>query len=70
MSFAADIDLGPLIWVKGEIDLAFARTSDALTRFAASPTETAQLRFAHTHLHQARGALPAAAPAARPRRKA
>ena len=57
MSFAADIDLGPLIWVKGEIDLAFARTSDALTRFAASPTETAQLRFAHTHLHQARGAL-------------
>lgn len=49
-------DLGPLIWVRGEIDLALIRASEALGnedhQAGAEP-----LRFAQTHLHQARGAL-------------
>ncbi|MDP3289126.1 MAG: Hpt domain-containing protein, partial [Methyloversatilis sp.] len=49
-------DLGPLIWVRGEIDLALIRASEALGnedhQAGAEP-----LKFAQTHLHQARGAL-------------
>ncbi|MBK8338277.1 MAG: Hpt domain-containing protein [Sterolibacteriaceae bacterium] len=55
MHSAADTDLGPLSWVKGEIDLALGRSAEALD--LASDGDNAQLRFAHTHLHQAHGAL-------------
>ena len=55
MHSAADTDLGPLSWVKGEIDLALGRSAEALT--LASAGDNSQLRFAHTHLHQAHGAL-------------
>jgi chemosensory pili system protein ChpA (sensor histidine kinase/response regulator) len=57
MSAATEFDLGPLIWVRGEIDLALARTAEALRHFSDDPGATAQLKFAHTHLHQAHGAL-------------
>ena len=57
MNAANEFDLGPLIWVKGEIDLALSRAADALKQLSANPAETAQLRFAQTHLHQAHGAL-------------
>lgn len=55
MHSAADTDLGPLSWVKGEIDLALGRSAEALT--LATDGDNSQLRFAHTHLHQAHGAL-------------
>ena len=57
MNAATELDLGPLIWVKGEIDLALGRAAEALKRFGDDPSETAQLKFARTHLHQAHGAL-------------
>lgn len=47
-------DLGPLIWVRGEIDLALVRAAESLGD-SASGAEA--LKFAQTHLHQARGAL-------------
>lgn len=50
-----DFDLGPLTWVQGEIDLALARASEALKQVEQG--DTGALRFAQTHLHQARGAL-------------
>lgn len=57
MIAATELDLGPLTWVKGEIDLALGRAADALKRFTADPAESAQIKFAQTHLHQAHGAL-------------
>lgn len=55
MHSAADTDLGPLSWVKGEIDLALGRSAEALSQVVAG--DDAQLRFAQSHLHQAHGAL-------------
>ncbi|MBA3903528.1 MAG: hybrid sensor histidine kinase/response regulator [Rhodocyclaceae bacterium] len=57
MAAATDLDLGPLSWVKGEIDLALGRALEALGTFTANPGDSAQLKFAQTHLHQAHGAL-------------
>jgi chemosensory pili system protein ChpA (sensor histidine kinase/response regulator) len=57
MAATTDLDLGPLSWVKGEIDLALGRAFDALGKFSGNPDDSAQLRFARTHLHQAHGAL-------------
>ena len=57
MAATTDLDLGPLSWVKGEIDLALGRASEALGKFAENPGDSAQLKFARTHLHQAHGAL-------------
>ncbi|WP_018412604.1 Hpt domain-containing protein [Methyloversatilis thermotolerans] len=53
---AGDQDLGPLIWVRGEIDLALVRAAEALGD-AAHPPGAEALKFAQTHVHQARGAL-------------
>jgi chemosensory pili system protein ChpA (sensor histidine kinase/response regulator) len=52
-----DLDLGPLTWVKGEIDLALVRALEAIDKFADNPEDSSQLKFAQTHLHQAHGAL-------------
>ncbi len=57
MAAATDLDLGPLSWVKGEIDLALGRAHEALGKFGENPGDSAQLKFARTHLHQAHGAL-------------
>jgi chemosensory pili system protein ChpA (sensor histidine kinase/response regulator) len=56
MTHASQPDLGPLNWVKGEIDLALGRAAEALEQ-AAAGSEPGALQFAQTHLHQARGAL-------------
>ena len=55
MSTTATLDLGPLTWVKGEIDLALDRALEALARDDGDAA--AALQSARTHLHQARGAL-------------
>ncbi len=58
MNPRAEFDVGPLSWVKGEIDLALQRAQEALRAFAANPDgAAAQLRSSQAHLHQARGAL-------------
>ena len=57
MSSAHELDLGPLTWVKGEIDLALERAMDALAEAGTAPDRPGRIKFAQTHLHQAHGAL-------------
>ena len=56
MNAASDFDLGPLTWVKGEIDLALERATEALGQHELSGDAT-QLKFCRTHIHQVHGAL-------------
>ncbi len=53
---ANEFDLGPLTWVKAEIDLALERAGAALDAHVAEGDAT-QLRFCRTHIHQVHGAL-------------
>ena len=57
MSTAADFDIGPLTWVKGEIDQALEKSLAALHAYAKNPEDAKQLKFSQTHFHQAHGAL-------------
>ncbi|QDF98846.1 hybrid sensor histidine kinase/response regulator [Azoarcus sp. DD4] len=57
MTHAIEADLGPLTWVKSEIDAALGRAGEALDEAARADHDTSRLAFAQTHLHQARGAL-------------
>jgi chemosensory pili system protein ChpA (sensor histidine kinase/response regulator) len=57
MSAITDFDVGPLTWVKGEIDLALNQARDKLAQFAKNFTDTSHLRFCLTHLHQVTGAV-------------
>ena len=56
MNVVTEFDVGPLNWVKNEIDLALARADQALQQFSAGG-ELTQLKFCRTHLHQVQGAL-------------
>ena len=56
MNAATEFDLGPLTWVKGEIDLALERAVEALGQHELTGDAT-QLRFCRTHIHQVHGAL-------------
>ena len=56
MNPRAEFDVGPLSWVKGEIDLAMQRAQEALGAFAAS-SDAAELKASQANLHQAHGAL-------------
>ena len=53
----SEFDLGPLTWVKGEIDQALARGLVTLANFAAQPDDKTPLKHAATHIHQAAGAV-------------
>jgi chemosensory pili system protein ChpA (sensor histidine kinase/response regulator) len=57
MTARAEFDVGPLSWVKGEIDHAIEHAQEALRAFAANSSDAAQLKSSQTHLHQAHGAL-------------
>ena len=57
MGAASEFDIGPLTWVKGEIEQALARAGEALAAYLANPRDSAQLKICKTHLHQAHGAL-------------
>ncbi len=50
-----EFDIGPLTWVKGEIDNAFAAAREALTGW--NGTDETPLKAAAAHLHQVYGAL-------------
>ena len=57
MTARAEFDVGPLSWVKGEIDHAIEHAQEALRAFAANMSDAAQLKSSQSHLHQAHGAL-------------
>ena len=61
MNAATEFDVGPLTWVKSEIDLALERADQALDQYsagsAASQGDLTQIKFCRTHLHQVQGAL-------------
>jgi len=52
-----DFDIGPLTWVKDEIDQALSQALAKAGEFAASPLDSSPLRFCLTHVHQVSGAL-------------
>ena len=53
----SDFDIGPLSWVKDEIDQALAQALAKVDEFGASPFDSSPLRFCLTHVHQVSGAL-------------
>lgn len=57
MTHPIELDLGPLTWVKNEIDLALARADESLEHAVDAADTAARIQFAQTHLHQVRGAL-------------
>ncbi len=57
MTHATERDLGPLTWIKGEVDNALARAAEALDEAAAATDPASRMQFAQAHLHQVRGAL-------------
>ncbi|MCE5181732.1 MAG: response regulator [Betaproteobacteria bacterium] len=54
---AIELDIGPLTWVKGEIDRALALARQDLSDFFADTADLSPLRFCQTHLHQVTGAI-------------
>lgn len=52
-----EFDIGPLSWVKDEIDHALADALAKTSEFAAAPEDVSPLRFCLTHVHQVTGAL-------------
>ena len=60
MSAVTEFDVGPLTWVKSEIDLALAHAVKALDDYVSAPSgqrDPTQIKFCRTHLHQVNGAL-------------
>ena len=57
MNSRADFDVGPLSWVKGEIDAAMRRGLEALRAFGGDTADLAAIKLARAQLHQAQGAL-------------
>ena len=58
MSAATEFDIGPLTWVKGEIDAALDRADAALGQYLeGDPADFSRIKFGRTHLHQVHGAL-------------
>src|SRR5471030_1104674 len=57
MNTRAEFDIGPLTWVKGEIDQSLEKAREALQAYAANPADASKLKHCQTHLHQAHGAL-------------
>ena len=52
-----DFDLGPLTWVKTEIDHSLNQARENLDKLVAQPADRAPVKYILTHLHQATGAL-------------
>ena len=57
MNAATEFDVGPLTWVKSEIDLALERADQALQQYLTSSGDLTQIKFSRNHLHQVQGAL-------------
>src|SRR2546421_456320 len=52
-----DFDLGPLSWVKTEIDHSLNQARESLDKLGANAADRAPVKYVLTHLHQATGAL-------------
>src|SRR3989442_7278206 len=52
-----DFDLGPLSWVKTEIDHSLNQARESLDKLTANAADRAPVKYILTHLHQATGAL-------------
>src|SRR3954471_23401852 len=52
-----DFDLGPLSWVKTEIDHSLTQARESLDKLAGNPDDRAPVKYILTHLHQATGPL-------------
>ena len=52
-----EFDVGPLSWVQAEIDQSLTQGCEALAAFGADPADTAALKHARSHVHQAAGAI-------------
>jgi len=52
-----EFDIGPLSWVKPEIELALRRADEGIRRFSVSPGDQEIARSTLAHLHQVSGAL-------------
>lgn len=57
MTQSQELDIGPLSWVRGEIDQALTLAAEAIGRLGADSDPADQIQLARNHLHQARGAL-------------
>ena len=57
MSLTPEYDIGPLSWVKDEIDRALRQVNDVLAHYNLTEDDPAKLRLARTHLHQVTGAI-------------
>lgn len=57
MTALSEFDVGPLTWVKAQIDQQLAEARDKLAALIDNPDDTSPLRFCQTHLHQITGAL-------------
>ena len=61
MNAATEFDVGPLTWVKSEIDLALERALQAIDLYesgaSSGAVDATQIKFCRTHLHQVLGAL-------------
>src|SRR4029079_6252322 len=53
----ADFDLGPLRWVKSEIDHSLNQARENLDKLVANAADRTPVKYVLTHLHQATGAL-------------
>jgi chemosensory pili system protein ChpA (sensor histidine kinase/response regulator) len=62
-SAANEYDVGPLTWIRSEVDQALERADQALQQYAMSAGaesgagDLTQIKFCRTHLHQVQGAL-------------
>src|SRR3954463_15878188 len=52
-----DFDLGPLSWVKTEIDHSLNQARENLDKLTANAADRTPVKYVLTHLHQATGAL-------------
>ncbi|ARU30619.1 hypothetical protein CAP31_02270 [Sulfuriferula sp. AH1] len=57
MSLTPEYDIGPLSWVKDEIDRALRQASEILEQYKLAEDDPAKLRQARTYLHQVTGAI-------------
>lgn len=57
MTQSQELDIGPLSWVRGEIDQALTLAAEAVGRIGEDSDPADQIQLARNHLHQARGAL-------------
>jgi chemosensory pili system protein ChpA (sensor histidine kinase/response regulator) len=54
---SSSVDLGPLSWVKAEIEHSLAEARTNLDRLAVDSADAKALKYVGTHLHQVTGAL-------------